>query len=637
LEGITIPADCDYGSSTCSTFFVLYTGWGDPTGGDYSTDAGFNEWKVKRYPFLDVTKTANTTFTRTFEWTIDKSVTPATWDLFDGDTGTSDWTVDVMKNAGTDSDWAVSGTITIENPSDLDATIESVTDAISGVGPATVDCGVTFPHLLAQGGTLVCTYDADLPDGTSRTNTATATLDTSQVFTGEADVTFGDPTTVVTDTIDVTDTNGMSWNGITDDASFTYGQTFACGANEGTHDNTATITQTGQSDDASVTVNCYDLEVTKDANPSFNRDFDWTIVKTVDPDTLDMFVGESGTVEWTVTWTKGPAVDSGHTVSGSILIENDNPTLAADLTQVVDSISPGIAATVNCPALIVPAGGSLTCTYSSDLPDDATRTNTAMATQQNHDYGSDGAPTLAGTTDYSGNASVDFAGATPTVTGDTADITDGSGVLADDTNASGSTSYTEEFTCGEDEGTHDNTAVVTADDGQTDQDTATVTVTCEEPGNVQITPTGTECEAFLDGTATDLPTLEINPAGNLAPGAFIHFAELGVSGATTIEVSVASDNPADDPPTVNETKLYSYDPATSDCTQISNQPGVTVSIVGNVAIFDLDAAAAALYPNIVTYTKYSSGSGIVGTIYTFDTSVNGVSTLIDTLEVVDNQ
>src|SRR5215213_8682678 len=42
---------------------------------------------------LTVSKTANTTFTRTWNWDIDKSVTPAVWNMFKGDSGTSDYTV----------------------------------------------------------------------------------------------------------------------------------------------------------------------------------------------------------------------------------------------------------------------------------------------------------------------------------------------------------------------------------------------------------------------------------------------------------------------------------------------------------------------------------------------------------------
>jgi hypothetical protein len=37
------------------------TEWGLPGGSDYQSDSGFEEWTVKKYPFLDVTKTAETT------------------------------------------------------------------------------------------------------------------------------------------------------------------------------------------------------------------------------------------------------------------------------------------------------------------------------------------------------------------------------------------------------------------------------------------------------------------------------------------------------------------------------------------------------------------------------------------------
>lgn len=487
VTGISIPSNCDYGSTTCSTYFVLYSEYGNADG-MWDSDGGFEEWKVKRYPFLSVEKTATTTFTRTFNWTIEKSADPTNWALFDGDTGTSDWTVAVTKDDGTDSAWAVSGTITITNPSEQDAIIASVTDVISGVGSVTANCGVTFPHELEEDDTLVCTYSSALPDGTARTNTATATLDTSQVFDDTADVTFGDPTTLVNDTVDVTDTNGMAWNDIADDDSFTYSETFACGDDEGVHNNTATITQTGQNDSASVTVTCWDLTVTKTAVPTFGRDFDWTIEKIVDPTSLDMFDGDSDDVTWTATWTKSAAQDSGYAVSGTITVHNSHPTLAAAINQVTDVISPAIAATVDCGdgtvPYAIPAGGDLVCTYTSTLPDGATRTNTATATQQNYDYASDLTATAGGTTNYSGNASVDFTGVNPTVTDDTATLSDarpGNTIDDDVVSASGSASWDETFACGEDEGTHTNTATVTEDDsGDDDSDDASVIVNCHQ-------------------------------------------------------------------------------------------------------------------------------------------------------------
>jgi hypothetical protein len=82
----------------------------------------------------------------------------------------------VVSASSADSDFAVSGGIAVNNPAPIAATLNSVSDVVSGGINAAVDCGVTFPYTLAAGGTLNCTYSASLPDATSRTNTATATL-----------------------------------------------------------------------------------------------------------------------------------------------------------------------------------------------------------------------------------------------------------------------------------------------------------------------------------------------------------------------------------------------------------------------------------------------------------------------------
>jgi hypothetical protein len=76
----------------------------------------------------------------------------------------------------------------------------------------------------------------------------------------------------------------------------------------------------------------------------------------------------------------------------------------AELASVTDLVSPDLAETVNCPPWIVPAGGSLTCTYGPvQLPDGTDRTNTATATLKNNN---------GGTTGFSGSADVDFSLAT---------------------------------------------------------------------------------------------------------------------------------------------------------------------------------------------------------------------------------
>jgi hypothetical protein len=343
---------------------------------------------------VDVSKTAETTFTRTYEWDITKDFDGEYW-MFAGDSTTHGYKVSVTKTGYTDSDWAVNGTITIENNTPFDATITGVSDAISGFGAVAVDCGVTFPHILAAGGTLECSYSTPLPDGSSRTNTATVTT-TGTVGGDEAtaDVVFGGPTTEVNKEINVSDTNGMSWGPVSNDTSWTYNKTFTCSDNPAdytsgyymfTKDNTATIDETGQSDDASITVHCYAPVVSKDAETSFTRTYEWDITK--DPDgEYWMFAGDSTTQGYDIEVTKTGYTDSDWAVAGTITVQNPNPE-AAMTVSLADVVSPDIAATLDCGgSLMVPAGGSATCDYGADLPDGSDRTNTATATLNGIDF-----------------------------------------------------------------------------------------------------------------------------------------------------------------------------------------------------------------------------------------------------------
>jgi hypothetical protein len=449
---------------------------------------------------LDISKTADPTYVRTWPWDIDKSVTPATWDLFEGDDGTSDYEVEVTKGDPVDSDFAVSGTITIEN-NNVAATITGVTDAMTGGIDAPVECGVTFPHVLAANTTLECTYETALPDGTDRTNTATVTT-TGAVRggTATAPVDFGDPTTLVNDTINVTDSVQGDLGSFNSDGSTSYSRTFDCDDDEGTHPNTATIEETGQSDDASVTVNCYDLTVAKGASTSLTRTWTWDIDKSADQTDLVLAEGQLFNVNYEVE-VSATSADTAHHVEGDIIVTNPNPTLDAELTQFVDEVSDSIGASVDCPGLTVPAGGSLTCSYSTDLPDGADRTNTATATLQNHSYAPDGTATATGTTDYSGSAPVTFADATVTEIDECIDVTDTNvgtlgTVCASD--APKTFSYTLTFgpdgpytdvvvECGDN--THDNTAAFTTNDtGTTGDDTWTVDVTVACDFGCTLTP-----------------------------------------------------------------------------------------------------------------------------------------------------
>lgn len=446
---------------------------------------------------VTVEKTAETSFTRTWQWSITKSVSPASWALFRGDSGTSKYLVSVDKTGYTDSAWAVSGTITVTNDTPFDVTLTGVSDELSGVGALAVDCGESFPYLLASGDDLACTYTMPLPNGSSRTNTATVTTDPAGQVGGNhasADVVFGDPTTEVNAQVNVTDTNGRSWGPVGDDASWMYEVTFACDGDQGVHGNVATIVETGQSDDAAVSVTCYALEVTKDATTSFTRTWSWTVDKTGDQTELLMSPGQQFSVSYQVQ-VEASSTDSDWHVTGSISIANPHPGQAAALTGVSDSAG-GVSGTVDCPALSVPAGGTLVCTYSADLPDGSSRTNTATATLQNFAYASDGTASPAGTTAFSGTHSVTF-GDPGLEIDECADLEDSmAGALGTVCAADAPATFTyshlvgpfaEPDDCGENR--VDNTAsFVAGDSGATGEDTWTVTVNVACGGGCTLTP-----------------------------------------------------------------------------------------------------------------------------------------------------
>jgi hypothetical protein len=124
---------------------------------------------------LQVTKDAETSLKRKYFWTLDKSADQTELLLAVGQIFAVNYAVVANVSHSEDSDWAVEGTITILNPAPVSATITGVSDEITGGIAASVDCGVTFPYVLAAGATLECSYEAALPDGTDRTNTATVT------------------------------------------------------------------------------------------------------------------------------------------------------------------------------------------------------------------------------------------------------------------------------------------------------------------------------------------------------------------------------------------------------------------------------------------------------------------------------
>jgi hypothetical protein len=162
----------------------------------------------------------------------------------------------------TDSDWSVSGTITITNPHPTaTANITDVTDEISGGIVASVSCP---SDTIAAGASVTCDYGPTaLPDGTNRVNTATVTT-TGKVGggSGTADVTFGNPTTEVNKCVDVSDTlEGSLGEVCADEAPETFNYTL----------------NLGKSDPADVQLECGDNPVTNTASLSTGEEVSVTL------------------------------------------------------------------------------------------------------------------------------------------------------------------------------------------------------------------------------------------------------------------------------------------------------------------------------------------------------------------------
>ncbi|MDM7323415.1 MAG: hypothetical protein P3W93_000190 [Thermus sp.] len=161
---------------------------------------------------VTVEKTAVPEFKRTYRWTIEKKVTdPAggSLTLAPGQSYLVKYAVSLV-GTPTDSDFKVKGTVTIKNTGGVDVTLQTPSDTLSTGESIALNCGVgvTFPYTLPAGQALICTYSQDLPNGQSRTNTATVSWSAggeSGTTSGQASFAFATPSQVVDGSVTVSD------------------------------------------------------------------------------------------------------------------------------------------------------------------------------------------------------------------------------------------------------------------------------------------------------------------------------------------------------------------------------------------------------------------------------------------------
>ncbi len=252
----SIPFGGSHTYSTAGTFHIVATVYHTSITGNDNVDSGENSFVVCIVTPLQVSKTANTTFTRSHVWSIDKSADQTTLNLADGESPFAvNYSVSVNK-VTTDSNWAVGGNISVTNPVGNPAITVNVVDTMSAFGNVT---GVVCPqNTIAAGATLVCTYSQALLAGTNQTNKAEVYVTGNPILNATSTnvaVTFGSPTTETDECITVTDDKkgslGSACAGDTLPKTFNYSTTFGkvsgaevqlvCGVNPA-YTNTATFT-----------------------------------------------------------------------------------------------------------------------------------------------------------------------------------------------------------------------------------------------------------------------------------------------------------------------------------------------------------------------------------------------------------
>jgi uncharacterized repeat protein (TIGR01451 family) len=411
------------------------------------------------------------------------------------------------------------------------------------------------------GASAQCSYSTALPDGTDRTNTATATY-AGHGYTGSAAVSFvGVSPTVTDDSASLSDDlAGLS--GVftaSGSAGPSSADTLTCGEDEGTYTNTATLTEVtsdvNRTDSAQITVNCYELSVTKTAVEAFDRTFDWSVDKLVSTDgttfvqgplTVDLFEDQSVDVYWKINVTKGAAQDSGHRVSGVITVTNPAP-VAVNGVVVTDALTGGINATVDCDSGTIgnqntvdlaaagDPGASAQCSYSTALPDGTDRTNTATATYAGHGYTGTAAANFGSATISEIDECVEVVDdrgtpseASDDIVLDTAlcanELTAGSHIfhylvwIGTDGSSVPPGGIFEQVECGDNR--YDNIATATANDTSTevsDNAVVLVTVNCDVGCTLTLGYWKTHNVSFWGGVPADDTWLLIGPLAELTP------------------------------------------------------------------------------------------------------------------------
>ncbi|GAA1405771.1 hypothetical protein GCM10009614_04170 [Glutamicibacter uratoxydans] len=329
------------------------------------------------YKDLTLTKSAIPSFDRDYDWEIEKKLAEGQDSTIKSSSESVDVDYDVVvtPSAAQDANFKVKGTITVTNPNDTAMSGVTLADQIGGTNCViSTGSGPISNPISVPSGSTEYTYSCDMPDGTtatsSGTNNVTATWDEDAYYgtDGSADASapydFSDATPTVTDeevtiTDDKLDLSGIEGGNIVNatDGPRTFHYTIEWTGEAGKclteNRNTATLS----SDDGKDLTSSQNVEICVGANlsveklvvSSFNRSYDWDIVKEAldeQPITADPNTGEF-TANYKITVTPKQYTDSDWAMYGTISVQNPNDwqDVAVTVDDQVD-LGGGVACTV---------------------------------------------------------------------------------------------------------------------------------------------------------------------------------------------------------------------------------------------------------------------------------------------------
>lgn len=151
---------------------------------------------------LYIKKFVETSVAAKWSWGIEKTASVESLVLMPGQTYDVGYEV-TLTATPLASAYHIWGTVVIRNTTSGPAVISSLTDTLSDGTSVSLACGVSFPHTLPAGWTMICTYEISL-DHPVTGNTVTAVSDIG-TFSVTEPVTFGAPSDAVDECVDVFD------------------------------------------------------------------------------------------------------------------------------------------------------------------------------------------------------------------------------------------------------------------------------------------------------------------------------------------------------------------------------------------------------------------------------------------------